>query len=152
MYQLRCKFPCRQLIHSHVFSNVNHHLIDGIHMYVLRRNVSKIYLIYPCAVFHIVRHPRRCRNIPNLKTWVFLKLRCKYGFTCKMSAASQPARPVPVDLAYPLYNLKKPCSPRYPISLQGWRDSKAYCLFSPACISHNKIRCQRVKSTLSALY
>ena len=121
-------------------------------MYVLRRNITKIYPVYSCTVFHIISHPRRCRNISGSKVRVSCKLRCKNRFTDKPLSSFQLRCSVAVYFTHSLHNLKKPCPPRYPISLKGRRDGKAYCLFCSACVCDNQIRCQRVKMTLHALH
>ena len=82
---------------------------------------------------------------------IFLKLRILAGRACKlMSRDSLP--PSGIDLSDLLHHLKKPCSPWYSISFQGWGNSKADSLLCPAFICHYQIRSHRIQSPLYTLY
>lgn len=82
---------------------------------------------------------------------IFLKLRILAGRACKlMSRDSLP--PSGIDLSDLLHHLKKPCSPWYSISFQGWGNSKADSLLCPAFICHYQIRSHRIQSPFYTLY
>ena len=55
------------LIAVKIVGSINENLVDGIGVDVLRRNVLQIDLVYPCAVFNVVGHPRRRNNIIQLQ-------------------------------------------------------------------------------------
>ena len=49
---------------------IHKYLINRIDKYIITRYIIKIYLIYFCRIFNIMRHSRRCNNIIEFKRWV----------------------------------------------------------------------------------
>ena len=60
LYDRHCKFVRCLMIYSKIIRDIHKHLIYGIHMHVLRRNILQIYVVDHRTVFHVVRHPWRC--------------------------------------------------------------------------------------------
>ena len=60
------QFVCRHTICIKVSRYVHEHLVNGIYMYILWRNVFQINLIDACAVLNIFCHAWRGCNVVNL--------------------------------------------------------------------------------------
>ena len=65
----RCHLICFQIM-----SGVDKHLINRIHMDILRRNIFQINFVDSGAVFHIKGHPGRSRNISQLQLRILFQL------------------------------------------------------------------------------
>ena len=61
--QLHGEFPGGKTVGAQIGSGINKHLVDGVHMDVLRRHILKIDLIDLCADGHIMGHTGRGNDI-----------------------------------------------------------------------------------------
>ena len=63
---LHRKIMCGYLINAQIMGHIHEHLVYGINMHILRGNIFHIYTDYPGAGLHIMLHPRRSYDIPEL--------------------------------------------------------------------------------------
>ena len=59
LHHLGSQFPRRKPIHLQITAHIHEHLINRVHMDVLRRNIFEIHVKYLCTVLKIQCHPRR---------------------------------------------------------------------------------------------
>ena len=145
------QFPRRHVIRPKITGGVDHHLIDGVDMDVLRGDVFEVDVVDLGADLDILCHPGRCYDIVNSQSRVRFQIHGICAFACKLSSGSM-ALPLRIDFSDPLYHFKKTGSAEYTIGFQRRRDCKAYRLLGAADICHHKVCCHRVKAARHALH
>lgn len=113
------KFLRRHLIRVQIMRHIHKHLVNRVHMHILRCHVFQINVINASAVFQIFGHLRRCCHVicPDLRT-IFQFNRIDRA-SCKCTVWRFPLS-AGIDLLHLLYHLKESRSSRNPISLHRW--------------------------------
>ena len=143
---LRCHLICVQII-GHIHKN----LIDRIHMHILRCYIFQIDIINPCTVLHVIRHPRRCCNIPQRQLWIRRQL-CSKKRLSLQTVSRCLFSSLRIDTPDCFNHFKKSGTSRYPIAFQGRRDRQTYCFLCSTGIGNNKVRGERIQSPLHTLH
>ena len=150
-YELHGKSPRIKAIAPEIRRRIYKYLIHRIHIYILRSDVLKVYLIYLGTLFYIKSHLRRgCYEIHRLFR-IREQLLPVIGTSRKQSAA-KPHGPVGIELPYLLNDLKEPRPSGHAKGLKGRRYRKAYGLFGPLGIGHHQIGLKGVQSPLHTLH
>ena len=107
----------RTFAHLEIVCKVNEHLVNGIDVYVIGRNVLEVDGVYLAAHLHVTGHLGRRGNV----TQGCLRIRLNLGVVSlgvtQLTAGSVEAA-FPVDLAHTLYHLKQACAAGYAVTLE----------------------------------
>lgn len=88
---------------------VDEHLVDGIGVYVLRRDVAQVHLIDACAVVHVKGHTGRCHDVVYGEIWIVGQFGRVMRRSCELSARCVEAAHAVSCFDF-LYDFEKPCS------------------------------------------
>ena len=82
-HYLRRQLPCRYLVGIQIMRRIYKHLVNRIHMNILRRHIFQINIVNTPAVFQIERHPRRRRYKIHLQYRHIFQLDCMGRSPCE---------------------------------------------------------------------
>ena len=122
---------CRPQIGRHI----QKHLVNGVHMDILRGDIFQIHLIGPGAIGHIFRHLGRRDDIVHLIMGVGFQLPGIPGFFGGFPAASTHG----IHLPHALDHLKQPGSAGNAKGLQAGSHRKANGLVRAAFVRHHQV-------------
>ena len=132
------QLPGAHPIRPEIGRGVNEHLVNGIDMHILRRDVLQIDLIDPAADLHVARHLRRGGHIVKGKRRIGPEFRIPEGRTGK-PASGRLLLPQGVHLPHLLHHLKEPRPPGDPVRLEGRGYRQTDGLLRAAYVRHDQI-------------
>ena len=142
------QFAGRHVVGFEVAGHVHHHLINGVDVNILGRNVFEVDIVDLRADLNVFRHLRRCDKIPHRTQRISRKLTGVTAFLKEVAARF--ALPFGVDLLDALDYFEKSRSAGDAVGLQGRRHGKADGLLRAAEVCHDQIGRHRVKPALHA--
>ena len=144
----------RQLAGRHVVGlkiagHVHHHLVDGVDVDILGRDVFEIDIINLRADLDVLRHLRRCDKIAHRARRVSRQLTRVIALFKEIAARFAP--PFGVDLLDALDDFEKSCSSWDAVGFQGRRYRETNSFLRAAEVCHDQIGRHRVKAAFHAL-
>ena len=121
-----------------VFGGVDEHLVDGIHVNVLRVYIFDIDAVDARAVFHIARHLRRRDQIGELPRGIGLYLGGQAGFSGE-GMAGRGGQANGVDGVHTLNHLEQPRTTRHAPRLQRRGDGQTDGLLGAAFVRDDQM-------------
>ena len=134
-----------------IAGNVHQHLVDGVGVDILGRDVLEIDAVDLHTDLDVFRHARRRHQIVDREGRVGLQREVVRALSGQ-PPARRAALPFGVDLPHTLDHLKEPRTARDAVGLQCRRHREADGLFRAARVCHHKVRLHRVQAALHALH
>ena len=141
----------RHLPAAEIVRHVDEHLVDGIDVDVLRRNIAEIDLVNAGADLHIARHARRRDEIAEGERGVGTDIRVHIALADEAAVRCGGAA-AGVYLCDALDDLEKPGSAGDAVSFERGRHGEADGLLRAPLVRHDKVRRERIESAVHALH
>ena len=141
----------RAAIGFQIIRHIHEHLIDRIHMNILRRNIPQIDAVDLSADRHISAHLRRCDEIVQFKCRIAGERISKDGSAGK-GLLRRKAAAARILLPDDLSDLKKTRSARHADRFQGGRHGKADRFLGTGRVGDHQIGIQRIQPLRNALH
>ena len=145
------KFLRRHSAGFQIRRRIHEHLVNGVHMDILRRHMPQVNLVDARAVVHIQRHARRRSEKIHLPVRMRFQFFRQPGLSGKTASGCKPAPPC-IDFIHFLNRFKQSGASRHTQRLQWRRYRQADCLFRTGGISHHQMRFQRIQPALHAFH
>ena len=144
---------CRggHIVGFQVTGQVDEHLVDGVDMDVLRRDILEIDVVHLGAAPDVMGHARRGNNIVHRQRWVLRQLPGKAG-TARQCTAGRVLSAPSIDQGHLLHHLKQARAAGEAAGFQAGRDRQADGLFGAGGIGHHQIGGKGVQSPLDTLH
>ena len=130
------KLPGSTAVGFQIACRINEHLVNGVYMNILRRNIAHVKMKDFRGNLHIFCHPGRSGNKGQLQSRIRMQLLCKKGLSPK---CPRPPQPGTVDLLHLLHHFKQPGSAGNAVCLQRRRNRQAYCFLRAAFVRHHQV-------------
>ena len=133
-----------------IIRGIHEHLVNGVDVHIVHRDVFEINIHDPCAVFHVVSHARRRCDIIQLQRRIPRKLLRIPGLALE-HMSGRTAQPLGVDFLDALHHLEQSGAAGDAVGFEGGRDGKTDRFLRAAGVGHDKIGRERVARALPAL-
>ena len=145
------KLPRGKFIGIQIFGRVDEHLVDGIHVDVLRRDIVEVNIIDLRTTLDVMRHARPGNDIVERQRGRGFQFQVAAG--CPREGPSRCAKaPLRVHLLHLLHDFEQPRPARDAIRLEGGGDCKADRLFRAAFVCNDEVGGHRVEPAFRAFH
>ena len=148
--QFHCEVAGGEFVEFQIRSRVDEHLVDGIDVDVVRRDVFQIDAVNLRTDLDVTRHSRHGNDVIQFQGRVRRQFRSARGFAAE-AVSRREAQPLGVDLPDLLHHFEQTRSSGDAAGFQRRGDCEADRLVRPGLIGHHQIGRERVELPVGAL-